>query len=130
MHKKHKPRRAGVAVMIATAFTVILLINQDRSRKILRLEAEIRQEVESRIAPTRQEVLAEEIQPLQYRYIKGCPLSKKIQRDIFHICEDAALSFDRSCPSYMKKADGIRDAYRITGNLSDLCRYRKDGIKS
>ena len=95
MHKKHKPRRAGVAVMIATAFTVILLINQDRSRKIIRLEAEIQQEAESRITQQKfLEVLIEGKQPLQYRYIKGCPLSKKIQREIFHICEDAALSFE------------------------------------
>ena len=94
MRKKHKPTRAGTAVMLAATLATILLVSQDQNGKILRLEAEIRQEVESRIAPTRQEALAEEIQPLQYRYIKGCPLSKKIQRDIFHICEDAALSFE------------------------------------
>lgn len=94
MRKKHKPPHSGTAVMLAATLVVILLINQDRSSKILRLEAEIRQEVESRIAPTRLEALAEEIQPLQYRYIKGCSLSRKIQRQIFHVCEDSNLSFE------------------------------------
>lgn len=94
MYKKHKPTRAGTAVMFAATFATILLVSQDRNSRILRLEAEIRQEVESRTAQTRQETLAGSIQALQYRYIKGCPLSKKIQREIFHICEDAALSFE------------------------------------
>ena len=94
MRKKHKPPHAGTAVMVAAALVIILLISQDRNSKILRLEAEIRQEVESRSAQTRQEALLKEIQVLQYRYIKGCPLSKKTQREIFHICEDAALSFE------------------------------------
>lgn len=96
MHKKHKPRHAGTAVMLAVALTAILLINQDWNKKIIRLEAEIRQEVEkSRTAQlTYQEALAGESQALQYRYIKGCPLSKRIQRKIFHICEDASLSFE------------------------------------
>ena len=94
MRKKHKPTRAGTAVMLAATLATILLVSQDQNGKILRLEAEIRQEVESRIAPTRQEALAEEIQPLQYRYIKGCSLSRKIQRQIFHVCEDSNLSFE------------------------------------
>lgn len=96
MRKKHKPRHAGTAVMLATALIAILLVSQDRNEKIIRLEAEIRQEVEkSRDTQlTYQEALAEEKQALQYRYIKGCPLSKRIQRKIFHICEDATLSFE------------------------------------
>lgn len=95
MYKKHKSNHAGTAVLLAAALAAILLISQDRNRKILRLEAEIRQEAESRAAQqTYQEALAEEKQALQYRYIKGCPLSKKIQREIFHICEDATLSFE------------------------------------
>lgn len=94
MYKKHKSNHAGTAVMLAATLATILLVSQDQNGKILRLEAEIRQEVESRIAPTRQEALAEEIQPLQYRYIKGCSLSRKIQRQIFHVCEDSNLSFE------------------------------------
>ncbi len=94
MYKKQKLRLAGIVLMLAATFTIIQLISQDQNGKILRLEAEIRQEVESRIAPTRQEALAEEIQPLQYRYIKGCSLSRKIQRQIFHVCEDSNLSFE------------------------------------
>ena len=94
MRKKHKPPHAGTAVMLAATLVVILLISQERAGRILRLEAEIRQEVESRSAQARQEALAGSIQVLQYRYIKGCPLSKKTQREIFHICEDAALSFE------------------------------------
>lgn len=94
MYKKHK-YHAGTAVMVAAALVIILLVSQDRNSKILRLEAEIRQELESRATQqTCQESLAEEIQVLQYRYIKGCPLPKKIQREIFHVCEDAALSFE------------------------------------
>lgn len=80
--------------MLAATLVVILLISQDRAGRILRLEAEIRQEVESRSAQTRQEALLKEIQVLQYRYIKDCPLPKKVQREIFHICEDATLSFE------------------------------------
>ncbi len=91
----NKSNHAGTAVMVAAALVIILLISQDRNSKILRLEAEIRQEVESRIAQTKfREVLIEEKQALQYRYIKDCPLPKKIQREIFHICGDAALSFE------------------------------------
>lgn len=30
----------------------------------------------------------------QYRYINGCPLSRKIQRDIKDICDEANLSFE------------------------------------
>lgn len=95
MHKKHKSNRAGTAAMVAAALAIILLVSQDRNNKILRLEAEIRQEAESRATQqTCQESLAEEIQVLQYRYIKGCPLPEKVQREIFHICEDATLSFE------------------------------------
>ncbi|MCI9539407.1 MAG: lytic transglycosylase domain-containing protein, partial [Eubacterium sp.] len=94
MRKKHKPPHAGTAVMFAATLVVILLISQDRNNKVLRLEAEIRQEVESRSAQARQEALAGSIQVLQYRYIKDCPLPKKVQREIFHICEDNSLSFE------------------------------------
>ena len=95
MYKKHKSNHAGTAVMLAATLATILLVSQDRNGKILRLEAEIRQELESRATQlTCQEALAGEKQALQYRYIKRCPLSKKIQREIFHICEDAALSFE------------------------------------
>lgn len=96
MYKKHKSRHAGTAVMLAAALSVILLISQDRVGKIIRMEAEIRQEMEkSRLTQlTYQEALAGEKQALQYRYIKDCPLSQKVQRKIFHICEDAALSFE------------------------------------
>ena len=94
MRKKYKPTRAGTAAMLAATIIVLILVSQDRNNRILRLEAEIRQEVESRSAQARQEALAGSIQVLQYRYIKGCPLSKKTQREIFHICEDAALSFE------------------------------------
>jgi soluble lytic murein transglycosylase-like protein len=80
--------------MFAATLVVILLISQDRNNKVLRLEAEIRQEVESRSAQARQEALAGSIQVLQYRYIKDCPLPKKVQREIFHICEDNSLSFE------------------------------------
>lgn len=94
MRKKHKPPHSGTAVMLAATLVVILLISQDRNNKVLRLEAEIRQEVESRSAQARQEALAGSIQVLQYRYIKDCPLPKKVQREIFHICEDNSLSFE------------------------------------
>ena len=94
MYKKHKSNHAGTAAMVAAALAIILLVSQDRNNKILRLEAEIRQEVESRSAQARQEALAGSIQVLQYRYIKGCPLPEKVQREIFHICEDATLSFE------------------------------------
>ncbi|MCI8363417.1 MAG: lytic transglycosylase domain-containing protein [Eubacterium sp.] len=94
MHKKHKPRHAGTAVMLAAALSVILLTNQDRDEKIICLEAEIQQAVAGMATQTYQEALAGEKQALQYRYIKGCPLSQKVQREIFHICEDAALSFE------------------------------------
>lgn len=95
MYKKHKSNHTSTAVMVAAALVIILLVSQDRSNRILRLEAEIRQEAESRITQqTCQEALAGSIQTLQYRYIKRCPLSKKIQREIFHICKDAALSFE------------------------------------
>ena len=94
MRKKHKPPHAGTAGMFAATLVVILLISQDRNNKVLRLEAEIRQEVESRSAQARQEALAGSIQVLQYRYIKDCPLPKKVQREIFHICEDNSLSFE------------------------------------
>ena len=95
MCKNHKLNRAGTAVMLAAALATILLVSQDRNSRILRLEAEIRQEVESRAAQqTCQEVLVEGKQALQYRYIKGCPLPKKIQREIFHICDDTTLSFE------------------------------------
>ena len=94
MYKKHKSNHAGTAAMVAAALAIILLVSQDRNNKILRLEAEIRQEVESRSAQARQEALAGSIQVLQYRYIKDCPLPKKVQREIFHICEDNSLSFE------------------------------------
>ena len=95
MYKKHKSNHAGTAVVVAAALVIFLLVSQDRNNRILRLEAEIRQEAESRATQqTCQESLAEEIQVLQYRYIKGCPLSKKTQREIFHICEDNSLSFE------------------------------------
>lgn len=95
MHKKHKTNHAGTAVMLSTALVIILLVSQDRNNRILRLEAEIRREAESRAAQQAcQESLTEEIPVLQYRYIKDCPLPKKIQRGIFRICEDAALSFE------------------------------------
>lgn len=96
MYKKHKSNHTSTAVMVAAALVIILLVSQDRNNRILRMEAEIKQEVKkSRVAQhTWQEVLVEETQALQYRYIKGCPLSQKIQREIFHICEDAALSFE------------------------------------
>ena len=94
MHKKHKSNHAGTAAMVAAALAIILLVSQDRNNRILRLEAEIRQEAESRSAQARQEALAGSIQVLQYRYIKDCPLPKKVQREIFHICEDATLSFE------------------------------------
>ncbi len=95
MYKKHKSNHAGTAAMVAAALAIILLVSQDRNNKILRLEAEIRQEAESRATQqTCQESLAEEIQVLQYRYIKDCPLPKKVQREIFHICEDNSLSFE------------------------------------
>lgn len=95
MYKKQKLRLAGIVLMLAATFTIIQLISQNQSRKIIRLEAEIQQKAESRITQRKfLEVLIEGKQPLQYRYIKGCPLSKKIQREIFHICEDAALSFE------------------------------------
>ena len=94
MYKKHK-YHAGTFVMLAATLAVILLISQDRAGRILRLEAEIRQVAESRTTQqTCQEVLVEKTQALQYRYIKDCPLPKKVQREIFHICEDAALSFE------------------------------------
>ena len=95
MYKKYKSNHAGTAIMLAAAFTVILLVTQDKNNKVLRLEAEIRQEAEDRTAQqTCQEIFVEEIQVLQYRYIKGCPLPKKIQREIFHVCEDTTLSFE------------------------------------
>ncbi len=94
MHKKHKSNHAGTAAMVAAALAIILLVSQDRNNRILRLEAEIRQEAESRSAQARQEALAGSIQVLQYRYIKDCPLPKKVQREIFHICEDNSLSFE------------------------------------
>ena len=96
MYKKHKSNHTSTAVMVAVALVIILLVSQDRNNRILRLEAEIRQEVvENRSKQlTYQEALAEEIQPLQYRYIKGCSLSRKIQRQIFHVCEDSNLSFE------------------------------------
>lgn len=95
MHKKHISNHAGTAVMLAAALATILLVSQDRNNRILRLETEIRQEAESRTAQQAcQESLTEEMQALQYRYIKGCPLPEKIQRKIFHICEDGNLSFE------------------------------------
>lgn len=96
MRKKHKPRHAGTAVMLAAALSAILLVSQDRNEKIIRLEAEIRQEVEKSRATqlTYQEAIAGEPQALQYRYIKDCPLSPKVQREIFHTCDDTALSFE------------------------------------
>ena len=94
MHKKHKSNHAGTAAIVAAALAIILLVSQDRNNRILRLEAEIRQEAESRSAQARQEALAGSIQVLQYRYIKDCPLPKKVQREIFHICEDNSLSFE------------------------------------
>lgn len=95
MRKKHKPPHAGTAVMLAATLVVILLISQERAGRILRPEAEIQQEAESRVTQQAcQESLTEGIPVLQYRYIKGCTLSKKVQREIFHICEDAALSFE------------------------------------
>lgn len=130
MRKKHKPPHAGTAVMLAATLVVILLISQERAGRILRLEAEIRQEVESRSAQARQEALAGSIQVLQYRYIKGCPLSKKTQGRSSTSAKTLRYPLNWSCPSYMKKADGIRDVYPITGNLSDLCRYRKGGTQN
>lgn len=94
MYKKHKSNHAGTAIMLAAAFTVILLVTQDKNNKVLRLEAEIQQEAENRTEQTCQESLTEEIPVLQYRYIKDCPLPKGIQREIFHICEDSSLSFE------------------------------------
>lgn len=95
MNKNHKPHRAGTAVMLSAALVIILLISQDRNNRILRLEAEIQQEAENRVTQQAcQESLTEEIPVLQYRYIKGCPLQKGIQREIFHICEDTTLSFE------------------------------------
>lgn len=95
MCKKHKSNHTSTAVMLSAALAIILLVSQDRNNRILRLEAEIRQEAENRTAQQAcQESLTEEIQVLQYRYIKGCPLPKKIQREIFHICEDSSLSFE------------------------------------
>lgn len=95
MRKKHKPRHVGTATLLAAALAIILLVSQDRNNRILRLEAEIRQEVESRITQqTCQEALAEEKQALQYRYIKGCSIPKKIQRGIFRVCEDTTLFFE------------------------------------
>ena len=95
MYKKHKSNHTSTAVMVAAALVIILLVSQDRSNRILRLEAEIRQEAESRTAQQAcQDSLTEEIQVLQYRYIKGCTLPKEIQRKIFHICEDGNLSFE------------------------------------
>lgn len=81
--------------MLAATLTIIQLINQEWNGNIIRLEAEIQQEAKSGIMlPVYQEAFAEEIQPLQYRYIKGCSLSRKIQRQIFHVCEDSNLSFE------------------------------------
>lgn len=96
MHKKHISNHAGTVVMLSAAFVIILLVSQDRNNRILRLEEEIKQEVKkSRVTQQAcQESLTEEIQVLQYRYIKGCTLPKKIQRKIFHICEDGNLSFE------------------------------------
>ncbi len=95
MNKNHKPHRAGTAVMLSAALVIILLVSQDRNKRILRMEAEIRQEAVSRIAQqTCQEVLVKKTQVLQYRYIKGCPLPKRIQRGIFCVCEDTTLSFE------------------------------------
>lgn len=95
MYKKYKPIRTGIIVMFTAIITVFLLTSQDKNNKVLRLEAEIQQEAEDRTAQqTRQEIFVEEIQVLQYRYIKGCPLPKEIQRKIFHICEDGNLSFE------------------------------------
>lgn len=95
MYKKHKTNHAGTIVMLSAAFVIILLVSQDRNNRILRLEAEIRQEAESRTTQQACQVVpTEEIQALQYRYIKGCLLPKKIQREIFHICEDSSLSFE------------------------------------
>lgn len=93
MNKKHRPH-AGAAVMLSLAL-VVFLISQDQNKKISRLEAEIRQEVESTATQqTHREAFAGETQPLQYRYIKGCPLPQKLQRKIFRICGDAPLSFE------------------------------------
>lgn len=95
MCKNHKLDHAGTAVMLAAALVIILLVSQDRNKRILRMEAEIQQEAEDRTAQqTHQEIFVEEIQVLQYRYIKGCPLPKGIQREIFHTCEDGSLSFE------------------------------------
>ena len=105
MRKKHKPPHAGTAVMFAATLVVILLISQDRNNKVLRLEAEIRQEVESRSAQARQEALAGSIQVLQYRYIKDCPLPKKVQREIFHICEESG--WDSECISDNGESVGL-----------------------
>lgn len=89
MRKKYKPTRAGTAAMLAATIIVLILVSQDRNNRILRLEAEIQQEAESRVTQQAcQESLTEGIPVLQYRYIKGCPLPKKIQREIFHICDD------------------------------------------
>ena len=95
MYKKHKSNHASTAVMVITALVIVLIVSQDRAGKITCLEADSRQEMESRITQqTCQEVLVEKTQVLQYRYIKGCPLPEKVQREIFHICEDATLSFE------------------------------------
>ncbi len=95
MNKKFKPRHTGTTLMLAATLTIIQLINQEWNGNIIRLEAEIQQEAKSGIMlPVYQEAFAEEIQPLQYRYIKGCSLSRKIQRQIFHVCEDSNLSFE------------------------------------
>ena len=71
MYKKHKSNHAGTAIMLAAAFTVILLVTQDKNNKVLRLEAEIQQEAENRTEQTCQESLTEEIPVLQYRYFFG-----------------------------------------------------------
>ena len=95
MHKKYKSNHAGTYAMVAAALVIFILISRDRNNRILRLEAEIRHKAESRVTQQIcQEALTEGIQVLQYRYIKGCPLPKKIQREIFHVCEDVALSFE------------------------------------
>lgn len=93
MHK-NKPARASTALILATTI-IILLVSQDRNNRILRPEAEIRQKAGSTaVQQTHREAFAGETQPLQYRYIKGCPLPQKLQRKIFRICGDAPLSFE------------------------------------
>ncbi|MDE5588212.1 MAG: lytic transglycosylase domain-containing protein [Acetatifactor sp.] len=42
----------------------------------------------------RKETVKDQSETVPYRYIKGCTLSKKVQRDIFEICAGANISFE------------------------------------